>query len=92
MAAKYNAMVERVAELEDENARISSQLTELLPPKPARPSRLLRGKDDSVCAVHAPKVAEEVATEAPAAADVPAANQKAPAAAAAPAKAAPKKK
>ena len=45
VAAKYNAMVERVAELEDENARISSQLTELLPPKPARPSRLLRGKD-----------------------------------------------
>jgi len=67
-------------------------LSELSVPEGVKLTGLLRGKDDGVCAVHAPKVAEETATDAPAAADVPAANQKAPAAAAAPAKAAPKKK
>ncbi|ROH90916.1 50S ribosomal protein L25/general stress protein Ctc [Stagnimonas aquatica] len=69
----------------------SIHLSELSLPEGVKLTSLLRGKDDSVCAVHAPKVVEEAAA-APAAADVPAANQKAPAAAAAPAKAAPKKK
>jgi large subunit ribosomal protein L25 len=71
----------------------SIHLSELQIPEGVKLTSLLRGKDDGVCAIHAPKVAEETAAEAPATAEVPAANQKAPAAAAAaPAKAAPKKK
>jgi len=74
----------------------SIHLSELSLPEGVKLTSLLRGKDDGVAAIHAPKVAaEEVATEAPAAAEVPAANQKAPAAAAAaaaPAAKAPAKK
>jgi large subunit ribosomal protein L25 len=72
----------------------SIHLSDLKLPDGVKLYSLLRGKDDGVCAVHAPKVVEEVAAEAPAAAEVPAANQKAPAAAApaADAKAAPAKK
>ena len=72
----------------------SIHLSDLKLPDGVKLFSLVRGKDDGVCAVHAPKVAaEEVATDAPAAAEVPAANQKAPAAAAAaPAKAPAKKK
>lgn len=71
----------------------SIHLSDLKLPDGVKLTSLLRGKDDGVCAVHAPKVAEEAATDAPAAAEVPAANQKAPAAAAAaPAKAPAKKK
>lgn len=55
--------------------------------------QLKHDNDQSVCAIHLPRAAvEEVVTEAPVAAEVPAANQKAPAApAAAPAKDAKKK-
>ena len=72
----------------------SIHLSDLKLPEGVKLTSLVRGKDDGVCAVHAPKVAaEEVATDAPAAAEVPAANQKAPAAAAAaPAAKAPAKK
>jgi len=64
----------------------SIHLSELTLPEGVKLTSLMRGKDDGVAAVHAPKVADEVAADAPVAADVPAANQKAPAAGAAAAK------
>ena len=72
----------------------SIHLSDLKLPEGVKLPGLLRGKDDGICAIHAPKVAAEVVADAaPVAAEVPAANQKAPAAAAAaPAKAPAKKK
>jgi len=58
-------------------------LSQLVLPEGVKLVGLLRGHDDGVVAIHAPKqAAEEVATEGAATAEVPAANQKAPAAAA----------
>lgn len=50
--------------------------SQLALPEGVKSTALLRGNDDGVIAVHAPKVVEEVAADAPAAAEVPAANQK----------------
>jgi len=70
-------------------------LSQITLPEGVKLVQLLRGHDDGVVAIHAPKQAAEEAGDAPASAEVPAANQKAPAAAAAAgkdAKAAPAKK
>jgi len=62
--------------------------SQLVLPEGVKSTAVLRGNDDGVIAIHAPKVVEEVVADAPAATDVPAANQKVDpkAAAAAPAK------
>lgn len=56
-------------------------LSQITLPEGVKLVQLLRGHDDGVVAIHAPKQAAEETTEAPATAEVPAANQKAPAAA-----------
>jgi len=50
--------------------------SQLALPEGVKSTSVLRGNDDGVVAIHAPKVVEEVAADAAAAADVPAANQK----------------
>ena len=62
--------------------------SQLTLPEGVKSTAVMRGHDDGVIAIHAPKKVEEVAADAPAATDVPAANQKVDpkAAAAAPAK------
>ena len=55
--------------------------SQLTLPEGVKSTALMRGNDDGVIAIHAPKKVEEVvAADAPVAAEVPAANQKAPAA------------
>jgi len=70
--------------------------SQLVLPEGVKSTALMRGNDDGVISIYAPKAVEEAAADAPAAADVPAANQKAPDAKAAAggkdAKAAPAKK
>ncbi|MGH8444066.1 MAG: 50S ribosomal protein L25/general stress protein Ctc [Solimonas sp.] len=67
------------------NVNESVHLTQLKLPEGVTLVQLKHGNDQSVASVHLPRAAveEEVPTEAPAAADVPASAQKAPAAAAA---------
>lgn len=62
--------------------------SQLTLPEGVKSTAVMRGNDDGVIAIHAPKKVEEVVADAPAATDVPAANQKVDpkAAAAAPAK------
>ena len=62
----------------------SIHLSQLGLPEGVKLVNLIRGKDDAVCAIHAPRVmAEPVVDAAAVVAEVPAANQKAPVAAAA---------
>ena len=91
LAAARGFTVETVDILPDEPARIAERARHHL----AQGVELLvtvggtgvYGRDQTVAAVHLPRAAvEEVTTEAPVAADVPAANQNAPAEAAAPKK------
>ena len=51
-------------------------LSQLTLPEGVKSASLLRGHDDGVIAIHAPKVAAEVVVDPAAATDVPAANQK----------------
>ena len=51
-------------------------LSQLVLPEGVKSASLLRGHDDGVIAVHAPKIAAEVVVDPAAATDVPAANQK----------------
>lgn len=62
----------------------SIHLSQLVLSEGVKLVNLIRGKDDAVCAIHAPRVIAELVVDAAAVStEVPAANQKAPAAAAA---------